>query len=301
MKICLVVGTDLNSTETRIMHQLVPHLEKLGAKVLINQCYEDFDFIIGGTVGVAGRINEIHKRFPKIKMINYIWDLYPWVVESAMYDFQTYADLLQKSIEIWCPSKEVALRVEEFYKLGHKCQIIKSYAEFFEDEKNIKANNYFVYHPVRSYRDPNEKMIDKACEELGYELFRAGNSHKLTYEGYKEKVLTCSFLVTEYNEASTGGLTLLEGYYHGKDVLLSDSIYQGGKDYFGDRAYYFKDGDAEDLKDKVKMLWERSQTYKITEEELEERRQYCSQFFIEMMANNMMQQLKFLHGANILY
>jgi len=49
------------------------------------------------------------------------------------------------------------------------------------------------------------------------------------------------------------------------------------------------------------MLWERSQTYKITEEELEERRQYCSQFFIEMMANNMMQQLKFLHGANILY
>ncbi len=98
MKICLVVGTDLNSTETRIMHQLVPHLERLGAKVLINQCYEDFDFIIGGTVGVTNRINEIHKRFPKVKMINYIWDLYPWVVEARMYNFETYADLLQQSI-----------------------------------------------------------------------------------------------------------------------------------------------------------------------------------------------------------
>ena len=72
MKICLVVGTDLNSTETRIMHQLVPHLERLGAKVLINECNEDFDFIIGGTVGVAGSIDYAHKRFPKIKMINYI-------------------------------------------------------------------------------------------------------------------------------------------------------------------------------------------------------------------------------------
>lgn len=301
MKICLVVGTNLSSTETRIMNQLVPYLEALGAKVLINECYEDFDFILGGTVGVASKINEIHQRFPKIKMVNYIWDLYPWVIERNMYDFRTYAELLQKSVEIWCPSKEVSQRVQEFYQLGHKCQIIKSYAEFYEDEKNIKANNNFIYHPVRPYADPNTGMIDSVCNELQYELLKGGNGHKFTYDEYKEKVLTCSFLVTEYREASTGGLTLLEGYYHGKDVLLSDSEYQGGRDYFGDRAYYFKDGDKEDLKEKVKMLWEKSKSHIITEEELIERRQYCSQFFIEMMADNIIQQLRFLHGANILY
>lgn len=301
MKICLVVGTDLKSTETRIMHQLVPYLESLGAKVLINECYEDFDFIIGGTVGVAREIRDMHNRFPNIKMINYVWDLYPWVVESNMYDFNTYVELLQSSIEIWCPSTEVAIRLQEFYQLSHKCNIIKSYAEFYEDDKNLLANNNFIYHPVRPYKDPNSRILDKVCDKIGYELFRGGDTHKLTYDQYKEKVLTCSFLITEYHEASTGGLTLLEGYYHGKDVLISDSPYQGGRDYLGNRAYYFKDGDVEDLEEKVKMLWNKSQTYKISQEELQERREYCSQFHIEMMANNIIQQLKYLHGANILY
>lgn len=296
MKICLIVGTDLGSTETRIMHQLVPYLEKLGATVLINTCYEDFDFIIGGSVGVSSEISRASNILPNIKLINYVWDLYPWVVNSNMYDFKSYSEVLNRSVEIWCPSKEVLIRAEELYGLGNKCHIIKSYAEFYEDENNIISNNNFIYHPVRPYNDPNLGILDTVCSELQYDLFRGGNVHKLSYDEYKEKVLTCSFLVTEYHEASTGGLSLLEGYYHGKDILLSDSTYQGGQDYFGDRAYYFKDGDINDLKDKIIMLWNKSKNHIITKEELLDRRSYCTQFFIESMANNIIKRLKVLNA-----
>lgn len=63
-------------------------------------------------------------------------------------------------------------------------------------------------------------------------------------------------LVSAYHEASTGGLSLLEGYALGKPVLLSDSPYQGGRDYFGDRANYFHWGSYDDLKSELLCLYE---------------------------------------------
>lgn len=296
MKISFIVGTDLRSTETRISTNLVPHLEELGATVSINGCDDDYDFILGNTIGVSGAIKYMHERFPHIKLVNYVWDLYPWVVNANMYDFKTYESLLNDSVKIFTPSNEVILRLEEMYGLGSKAEVIKSYAELYEDNNNEVSNKEFILHPVRPYQDPNLDFINRACDELGIELIKAGDQHKFSYEEYKSKVLTCSFLVTEYQEASTGGLSLIEGYYHGKDVLVSDSKYQGARDYFGDRAYYFKDGDYEDFKSKVKMLYDKSLSHKITQEELQDRKNFCMQYDVRMMANNIFQSLKFING-----
>ena len=103
---------------------------------------------------------------------------------------------------------------------------------------------------------------------------------------YKRNILSCAFLVTEYMEASTGGLTLLEGYYHGKQVLLSDSIYQGGRDYFGDRSFYFKDGNYDDFKDKVNFLWNMEDETNLTD-----RRKFCKQYDIEIIVDEIINRL----------
>ena len=225
-----------------------------------------------------------------VKKIFYVWDMYPWGEYKNNYGY------LKECDEIWVPSNEVILRLNEFYDIDpSKCKVIKAYAELFEADNIEVKNNNFVYHPVRQYDDPNRGFIEKACDILDIPYLKS--EHSLSYDEYKEKVLTCSFLVLDYMEASTGGLTMIEGYYHGKNILLSDSLYQGGRDYWGDRAYYFRDGDFEDYLSKFKMLYKQSFDYKLTDEVLNERKKYVrDNYTIDVMVDNIVSRLNELNG-----
>ena len=46
----------------------------------------------------------------------------------------------------------------------------------------------------------------------------------------------------------------------GKEVLLCNSPYIGGKDYFGDRAHYFEPN-YESLRDKIGLMWDQRRTF----------------------------------------
>ena len=239
-----------NSTETRISYNLINKFKEKGIEILLNECDNSCDYILSiNGLSQYDIFNNIVKHYPSIKSIMYVWDMYPWTPYASGYNN------------------------------------FKGYAEFFEDTNNLCLNDNFIYHPVRSYPDANKGFTEKACMELEYN-FKVPN-HSLNYEQYQQTVLQCSFLVTEYNEASTGGLTLLEGYYHGKNILLSDSIYQGGKDYFGDRAYYFKDGDFEDFKEKIQMLW----NIKDKVVDLKDRKEFCKQYIIDAMVTRIINNL----------
>jgi hypothetical protein len=80
--------------------------------------------------------------------------------------------------------------------------------------------------------------------------------HNLPYEEYQDLVASCSFLVNHYQEASTGGLALLEGYYLGKPCLITDSEWNGARDYFGNRATYFRHGSMPNFKHWLRRMWE---------------------------------------------
>ena len=270
-----------NSTETRISYNLINKFKEKGIEILLNECDNSCDYILSiNGLSQYDIFNNIVKHYPSIKSIMYVWDMYPWTPYASGYNN------LKNYDEIWVPSNEVILRLKEIYDVDiNKCKVIKGYAEFFEDTNNLCLNDNFIYHPVRSYPDANKGFTEKACMELEYN-FKVPN-HSLNYEQYQQTVLQCSFLVTEYNEASTGGLTLLEGYYHGKNILLSDSIYQGGKDYFGDRAYYFKDGDFEDFKEKIQMLW----NIKDKVVDLKDRKEFCKQYIIDAMVTRIINNL----------
>ena len=102
--------------------------------------------------------------------------------------------------------------------------------------------------------DKNYGWLKRACNELKIPLVEP--NHKLSEPEFQKVIAECSFLCTEYHEASTGGLTLLEGHRLGKPVVISDSKYMGARDYFGDRAIYFNDNSYEDFKKTIKGVWE---------------------------------------------
>lgn len=281
MKISYIQGDDLISTETRISYNLIEQFSKQGIEVLVNQCDEFCDFILSiNGLSQNTIFKQFKSQYPNIKTIMYVWDLYPWTSYSKEYDN------IKDYTEIWTPSKEVILRLKEIYSINkNKCKVIKCYTKFFDSKPTNDKEDKFIYHCVRDYNDPNYGFINRACDELKLKLLRS--YHNLSQEQYRNAVLNCAFLVTEYKEASTGGLTLLEGYYHGKNVLLSDSKYQGGNDYFGDRAYYFKDENFEDFKEKVQMLWD----IKDEPVDLEDRRKFCKKYTIDAMVSRIINRL----------
>jgi len=282
MRISYIQNNNPESTETRISFNLIEKFKEKGIEILVNDCDDSCDFILSiNGLSQYELFKSFTEKYPNIKSIMYVWDLYPWT------SYASNLEGVKEFDELWTPSNEVILRLQEIYNVDkNKCKVIKCYTDFFEDEDNQITNNKFIYHPVRRYNDPNLNFTKNVCDEIGYE-FKSPN-HSLKYDEYKKTVLQCSFLVTEYSEASTGGLTLLEGYYHGKNILLSDSIYQGGRDYFGDRAYYFKDGDFEDFKEKIQFLW----NIKNEVIDLKDRKEFCKQYTIDAMVDRIINNLK---------
>lgn len=298
MKVSYIQNTtNLKSTETRMTYKLIDILRERGIDVLVNDCTDDCDFILSmNGMSQMEIVMYFREMFPNIKSIMYVWDCYPWT-----HYFVNYPDIVTFD-KVWTPSNEVILRLQEAYGINpNKCEVLKCYAEFFEviqkesefqlhqenaiDQVDEVISHDFLCHFVRGYDDPNYGMTNDVCDELGIRFIRS--EHGFPREWYKKAVLDSKFLITEYMEASTGGLTLLEGYYHGKNVLVSDSIYMGARDYFGDRAYYFKDGDREDLKRMIEYLWNLEYT-----PDLKERREWCKQYTIDAMVDRIINGLE---------
>tara|TARA_R110002020_G_scaffold211550_5_gene417759 strand:- start:1850 stop:2713 length:864 start_codon:yes stop_codon:yes gene_type:complete len=259
-----------------------------GVDVLENSVQPDCDFILCASISQLNKLEYFHNMYPDIPMINYNWDLYEWIWTSpGGYDWKKYGAFLNKSAEIWCPSDEVVLRTQEYYNCGEKCKVIKTFVRLFDyPEEKIKDKRY-IFQPMRYYHeDRNFGWLKKACKELDIRLVES--LHKASEEEFKKIIANCSFLVCEYYEASTGGLTLLEGYNLGKPILISDSKYMGGRDYFGDDAIYFKHDSYDNFKHMLLELWNNTEKYTRT---LEESKKLTKEYTVEIMVKVMHQRL----------
>lgn len=282
MKISIIKPNSVN------VDPWIPEFEKRGVTVLENYVDDTTDFIIGASHSQSHRIlSEINNR-PNIKLINYNWDLYPWVVEENINEWQLYGYLLSKSVEVWAPSSEVVVRTNEIYgkDVADKSVVIKTFARFFETSTPVTDKRY-VYNPLRNYyKDPNYGWTEKACNILDIPLQKS--EHRLSETEFQEKILGSTFLVCEYYEASTGGLTLLEGFYHGKPVLISDSPYMGASEYFGDKAHYFKHDNFDDFLNKINTMWNNTPT--VNEND---RKQISEELSLDRMVDKMLSRLRF--------
>jgi hypothetical protein len=231
----------------------------------------DYDMAFIGSWRFYPQSREFRRLHPGKPVVQYNWDIYPFQVNEKTDPrrdrtgrarptanatrWGEYLQELRYATEVWVPSQGVVDRTHQFAGRRVKCHVVKCNAYLWELEdrltdwwqvNNVDLSKPYVVDVMREYTgEPMVGAVREVCEQLGIPCVQT--NHKLTFDEFRCTIAKASLLVSAYNEASTGGLTLLEGYALGVPVLISDSHYQGANDYFGDRAYRFRAGDKEDL------------------------------------------------------
>lgn len=274
MKICFVDNFSETDPE-----ELIVALRDLGHTVT-KECDETYDIIYCSSIFKMAETRQLKARYQHLKVVNYCWDFYKWAWEGKHdLPWQSYAPFLRDSDLVIVPSEGQQLRLKEMLDIDSV--VVKTAIPMYEHEV---TDERFVLDPMRYYPEENEKWAVQACEELGIPIIHS--EHQYTQEEFRKLVHSCTFMTSCYREASTGGLTLIEGLYNGKPSLTSNSPYQGAKDYLGQYGTYFQYDDYKDLKAKIKAMWEKPPVY-----DLKEVRQYTQQFTNRAMAQKLQEVL----------
>ena len=288
MKICLITPRSQN------IEPYTKAFEKKGVQVQKNSASSDCDFIIGSGQAYINIWQHYHNYFPEIPMINITLDFYKtvWTAPNPHgYDWGKYKEYLNKCVELWCISNEVIIRMGEEGVDTNRCKFMKIWARFFNYKGQIKDGRY-ILNPIRPLKwDKNYGWLSRACEELNIPL--QAPQHKLSEEDFQRTIAECSFMCCELHEASTGGLTLMEGLNMGKPSIVSDSKYMGAIDYLGDLGIYFDDTSYENLKQTIKETWENPPVL-----DLNKCKEHCAAHpSIEDNVDFMIERMKILKGT----
>ena len=264
---------------------LVDELKKLDVHCQLDPSM-DCDFVLaGGTFknrDIRHRLKAYGPSNPyrQIPIIHYCWDLYPFQLNQENEEdrevWRIYVQDLRECKEIWVPSVCTVRRVQEF--TGRTAEVLPCSVRTWEPSNPHRfpsiSKRPYVVDVMRKYPDPNEHACKETCDRLG--LACVEMNHQYDWEDFKDLVAGASLLVSAYYEASTGGLTLLEGLWHGVPCLCSDSPRNGAVEYLKKEGRYFKWGDRGDLEfNIVDTIAEHS------EPRLEERRAFIQENYSE--------------------
>lgn len=213
---------------------LASYLEKYGI-ICSRELTSDCEYIFCGTIWLAAKVEEARKAFPAIPVIHYNWDLYPFQVYERS-DYQRanpdiwvpYLKMLQNCHEIWVPSECTIKRTFEF--TGRKALVVMTSVRPWSFTSADRGS--YAVDVMRKYPDPNRDAAAEACKAVGIKLVESRN--ELAWPEFCSTIGNARFLISAQFEASTGGLTLLEGLWHGVPSLISNSPRHGGIDYFKD-------------------------------------------------------------------
>mgnify|MGYP001047035097 CR=1 FL=1 len=181
----------------------------------------------------------------------YCWDFYSWAKDNKKHDrndWNIYEQLLREADIVFVPSKATQLGLYEMFNIDSL--VVHTGINTYEGETKDAG---YILDPVRYYPEEQAKWPEQAASELGIPFIHS--EHKYSLEEFREVVRNCTFMTCPYKEASTGGLTLMEGLYHGKQSLVSNSPYMGAKDYVGKYGVYFKHDSYEDFKENMLHMW----------------------------------------------
>jgi glycosyltransferase involved in cell wall biosynthesis len=252
MKISLITPPSKN------IEPLIPVFVSKGIDVLKNNVSADCDFILNTSCASTHLMESFHLSHPNIPIINLVLDLYETVWSSPnphSYQYKKYLEYIKKSIEVWPISSSVHKRMLEYGVDKEKVKTLLIWARFFDYPAEGIIDKRYILNPVREYKyDKNYGWLKKACYELQIPLAETKNN--FSERDFQRVIAECSFTCCEVHEMSTGGLTLLEGLRHGKPAVVSNSEYEGARDYLGDMGIYFNDKNYEDFKQTIKETWE---------------------------------------------
>lgn len=206
----------------------------------------------------------------KKPIVVYCWDYYLWKHKSDAL-WEKYAIFLRKADLVLVPSTGQQRRLKELLDIDSV--VVHTGIPTYEGEV---SDGNFILDPVRYYPEENEFWAESAAASLGIPIIHS--EHQFTSEEFQELVASCTFLTCAYREASTGGLSLMEGLHLGKPALVSNSPYMGASDYLGKYGTYFQYDNFEDLQDKMWTLWQKRPKIKAGE--------HLKQFTYERMGEN---------------
>lgn len=219
----------------------------------IEEITETPDVIIAMGVGVVNQAAWAFQRFPNVFAALYHWDRYSWTItrpRKGEYDYNRYGELVSMADIVFVPSECTGIQAGQWWGIEN-WHVVRSCAPTWEYSGGF--DNGYALCTLRELPDACWGLFEKCCEEIGipYKM----TARDIPRSEYESDVANCRFIVSHLEEMSTGGLSCLEAYYHGKPVLMTDSQWHGGKDYFKSRAVYFKHGDEADFKDKLWSMW----------------------------------------------
>lgn len=173
------------------------------------------------------------------KLVCYCWDLYPWQLSAVGEDgrptvrasqFREYVEVLKAADLIVCPSYKAAVRVRE--TVGQTVRVVPSPVFGWEPPPGVAVGHgEYVYDVMRPYDGDRFKDAARtACRLLGVECW--GGGERVPWDVFRTLVAQAGCLVSAVEEASTGGLTLLEGYRLGKSVVVPVMGRNGAESYF---------------------------------------------------------------------
>lgn len=227
-----------------------------------------------GAVHLAAEFDELMQRHdvflrterkPGCRRVHLCWDLYPIHTQgtrTGMTDcdrevWRAYQDSLLHASMIIAPSTSSAQRMRETLQpqgLRGKVRVVLAACDPWWEKYTVPCYEHHVMDVMRSYDDWGNGLVKRICD--AHQIPCVVSRGELSFQEFQRAVANAKILVCAYDEASTGGLTLLEGYALGKQVLVSDSPWNGAVDYFGNKATYFRRGNEGSLVTTLLRMWQ---------------------------------------------
>jgi glycosyltransferase involved in cell wall biosynthesis len=258
--------------------ELVRELASLGY-----ECTPDCDRVDLVFCGSVWKAAEVRRADPPIPIVHYNWDVYPFQVDHDPRTWLPYLEDLKKAVAVLVPSECTVRRTWEFANAS--ATVVKAAIRPWDVPPAFAGApppHSYVLDVMRQYEDPNRGAVKLACERLGIPCIETRCARP--WDEFRWLVANARLLVSAYFEASTGGLTLLEGYWHGVPCLLSDSPRHGGQDYLHDRADYFRWDDRGELESGIRRLFDGPRRVNVSEARPWITREYSQKAFARRLA-----------------
>lgn len=222
----------------------------------------------------------------------YCWDYYSWAHDGrhpGVWDWKAYKEFLYGAMVVIVPSNGQRQMLFDLTRIVSR--VVKTGIKPIVGIEPIDGG--YILDPMRYYPERCKTWAEDAARELGIPIIHPEHGVR-SREEFEALVAGCTFMTSCYDEASTGGLTLMEGMALGKMSLISNSEYQGANDYVRPHCRTFRADDFRALKRSMRGMW--TERPKV---DIMKARAHLEKFTFERMARQITNILYAIHRGNI--
>ena len=220
-------------------------------EILLNECDDDCDVILGMTISLVHKIRVAKLIHPDIPLIVYNWDMHP-LLQPEVGDWREngWKELMEKSVDIWTQTYYHAKISEEMTGLRHF--VMPICALDWEFKGKTKDGDYAL---MASRRVPYKgfDLFEKGCDSCQIKSVSRHPNYG-DRDGYVKELSECKVVVIASEEEANTPMSGYEGAFLKKPLLLSDI--PPHREEWEDAAIYFKNKDIVSFREKLKEVFD---------------------------------------------